>query len=187
MTTDEIFSYIGKRMVEGLMFHSQMEDYYNFLGLWGFAKCHRFHYYHESFNYKKIGGYYIYHYGKIIKEMPFEDPNSIPVNWFEYNKKDVSISTKKAAIQSGIEKWVNWEKETKRYYENFYIELINLGEVAAAIELEKYIKDVSKELADAENKWIKLSSMDYNVNDIILEQGKLDKKYHKKIKEIELC
>lgn len=187
MTTDEIFSYISKRMVEGLMFHSQMEDYYNFLGLWGFARCHRFHYFHESFNYKKIGSYYIQHYGKLIKEMQFEDPNSVPVNWFEYNRKDVSVSTKKAAIQSGVEKWINWEKDTKRYYENFYVELMNLGEIAAALELEKYVKDVDKELAEAENKWNKLSSMDYNVNDIILEQSKIDKKYHKKIKEIELC
>ena len=187
MTTEEIFSYMGKRMVEGLMFHSQMEDYYNFLGLCGYAKCHRFHYHHESCNYKKIGNYYLYHYGRLIKELPFENPNSIPVNWYEYNRKDVSISTKKAAIQSGIEKWVEWEKNTKRYYENFYNELMALGEAAAALEVKTYVIDVDKELAEAEQRWIELSSMDYNVNDIILEQETIKKKYHKKLKETELC
>lgn len=36
MTVDEIFSQIAGHMVEGLMTHAQLADYYNFLGLRGY-------------------------------------------------------------------------------------------------------------------------------------------------------
>ncbi len=35
MTIEEIFSEISKHMIEGIMIHAQMADYYNFLGLKG--------------------------------------------------------------------------------------------------------------------------------------------------------
>ena len=62
MTVQEVFSNLGQRMVEGLMTHSQMVDYFNFLGLKGYAKCHKYHYFEENANYKRVGDYFIKHY-----------------------------------------------------------------------------------------------------------------------------
>ena len=46
-------------------------------------------------------------------------------------------------------------------------ELYQLGEVAAAIELDKYIKEVSEELKHAEKKLIKLETIGYDLITII--------------------
>ena len=116
--------------------------------------------------------------------MPFKNPSIIPDSWYQYTRHDVNSTTRKNAIRVAMDKWVNWEKDTKKLYEVLYQELMNLGEVAAAKEISKYIKDVDNELAKACQKHIELTAIDYNINDIIQEQEELTKKYRKKIKEI---
>ena len=39
MTIDEIFSLMAEHMVEGLMTHAQLADFYNFLGLKGYRNA----------------------------------------------------------------------------------------------------------------------------------------------------
>ena len=186
MTVEEIFSQISKHMVEGLMFHSQMSDYYNFLGLDGFRKQHDYHFYSESNNFQKLSNYYIKHFNKFLLETPFENPNVIPSNWHAFIRQDVDNSIRKASIQSGIEKWVEWEQKTKKLYEECYKELVNLNEAAGAIELKKYITDVDFELAEAHSEHLKLKAMDYDISDIVMMQDDLFEKYSKKLWGIEL-
>jgi hypothetical protein len=80
MTIEEVFSGIGQRMVEGLMTHSQLADYFGFLGLEGYQQCHLYHYFDENCNYKKISNYYLKHYNKLLIDMPFKNPNVIPAD-----------------------------------------------------------------------------------------------------------
>ena len=186
MTVNEIFSQLSEHMIEGLMTHSQLSDYFGFIGLDGYQMCHKYHYFDENANYKKLGDYYLHHYNKIIMETPFKNPSIIPESWYQYTRHDVNSTTRKNAIQVAMEKWVNWEQETKKLYEQLYQELINLNEVAAAKEVCKYLKDVDDELAKAYQKQIELAAIDYNISDIIQEQEEYKKKYKKKLKEIEL-
>ena len=65
-----------------------------------------------------------------------------------------------------------------------YKELIDLNEVAAATELQKYIVEVDEELASATQKWLELKAMDWNICDIIDEQNHYYKEYSKKIKSL---
>lgn len=187
MTIEEIFSFISARMIEGLMVHSQISDYFCFLGLEGYALCHKYHYFEENSNYRKINHYYLTHYNQLIPDRPFSNPNIIPADWYKYKRQDVDMSVRKASIKAGFEKWVKWEKESKKSYELYYQELLKLNEVAAASELQKYIIDVDNELADAENKLLTLSSIDFDITTIIEEQDKVYKKFTKQLKEIELC
>lgn len=187
MKVDEIFAHVSQHMIEGLMTHSQMADYFGFLGLEGYQQCHLYHFYEENNNYKQISKYYLKHYSKIILEMPFKNPNIVPEDWWQYTREQVTPPIRRNAIQAGFEKWVEWEKSTKKIYEQYYNDLINIGEVAAAAELQKYIIDVDYELAEATQYNITLSAIDYNIEDIMMEQEKKKKEYCKKIKEIELC
>lgn len=170
MTLDEIFTELGSHMVEGLMFHSQMSDYFGFIGLDKYQEAHRKHFIHESKNYKKLGSYYLHHYNKLIKENSFVNPSVVPDSWFQYTRHDVNATTRKNAIQVAAERWVNWEKETKSLYERMYNELISIGEVASAQEITKYVKDVDLELAEATQSYIELTAMDFSISDIIMEQ-----------------
>ena len=72
MTLEEIFAKVTQHMIIGLMFHSQMCDYFSFLGLKGYSKCHEYHYFEENNNYKKLCNYYITHHNKLVLDQPFE-------------------------------------------------------------------------------------------------------------------
>lgn len=43
----------------------------------------------------------------------------------------------------------------------------NIGEIAAALEIEKYILDVTEELKHAEKQFIKLETMNYDLPTIV--------------------
>ena len=186
MTLEEIFSLVAEHMVEGLMFHSQMSDYYNFLGLKGYAECHKYHYFEENSNYRKLCEYYMTRFNKLIPERSFKNPNVIPENWYQFMRQDVDAAVRKAALKAGIDNWVKWEKDTKKLYETYYKELIALNEVAAALELRSYIIDVDEELATAQEKDIYLKAIDFDIFEVTSVQEKKHKYYKKKLKEIEL-
>lgn len=186
MTVDEIFSQLAAHMIEGLMVHSQMTNYYNFLGLKGYKMCHKYHYYSENKGYMEICNYYLTHYNKIPLDIKVDDPHIIPEKWFKYSRQDVDNATRKAAIQQGFERWVNWEKQTKVVYQGYYKELITLGEIDAANEVMKYVEDVSYELKQAEQKYLELKMIDFNINDIMVEQKEIHNEYKKKVRGIEL-
>lgn len=182
MTVAEIFEKINSHMIEGIMLHDQMSEYYDFLDLHGFKRCHEYHAICEFKTRRKIVRYYINHFGKLLSEVNAEDPQVVPNNWRNYTRQEVDINTKKRAIRDGFAKWQEWEKETKKLYEKLVWELYSLGEIAAAKEISKLVKDVDHELKIVERKSIMLASIDYDLPSIYLEQAEIHKKYKAKLK-----
>lgn len=180
MTIEEIYSQIGNHMIEGLMVHSQMADYYNFLGLKGYSKCHEYHFLEENCNYRKLSQYYLNHYNKIIISKNSSNSNIIPESWYKYTKQEVDSNTRKTAMQSGLEKWINWEVNTKTYYQKMYNELIAINEVAAATMLLDFIIDVDNELAEARQIHLEDKEVEFDITVIITKQDKFYKDYRKK-------
>ena len=183
MTVDEIFSNINAHMIEGLMVHSQMSDYYNFLGLQGYHKCHEYHFLKESMAFRKLNDYYFKHFNKLIAEMQTNNPKVIPVDWYKYTRQQVDAATRKAGIATAATKWVTWEHDTKVLYEKMYQELMMQNLISAATFVKELIKDVDEEHAIACQKHLELKAIDYNITDIMMEQKELEHKYYKKIKK----
>lgn len=177
MTVEEIFGKIANHMVEGLMFHSQMAEYYQFLGLDGYSQCHEYHFLCESKSYHKIIIDFINYFNKLLPTSQAENPNVIPRTWYKYIRADVDMSTKRNSVKTGLEKWVSWEKETQNLYQQMYKELINIGEIAAANKVMELIKDVTEELHDAEQYLLNKKSTEYDMVDIIEEQHKNKEEY----------
>ena len=179
MTKEEIFGKISSHMLKGLMIHEQLSDYYDFLNLHGYKRCHEYHMYKEMRMYRKLHRYVINSYNMLIEEDAFENPNIIPATWYRYKRQEVDASTKRSAVKTGIEKWVEWERETKAMFETMYEELMAINEVSAAKALCKLLCDVDKELKWAERKHIDLVMVDYNISYIIGEQDRLHDWYKK--------
>ena len=69
-------------------------------------------------------------------------------------------------------------------YQSMYNELIAINEIAAAIEIKKYIVDVDNELAEAQQKQLECKAIDYDIFNIMDEQDKMYKKYEKEINNV---
>lgn len=184
MTPEEIFSQIIEHMIKGLMVHEQLANYYDFLGLQGYKKCHEYHFFEESKTYRKMYHYYIKKYNRLLPETRFENPEVIPKSWLNYYRQDVDMKTKKNAIEIGLNEWIQWETDTTTLYQRLYKELMDCGEVAAAAMLQKVICDVEEELQTVEKYQLNKISMNYDMTEIIGEQKAIHKKYCCKIKEV---
>ena len=182
MAIEDIYSELAAHMIKGMMFHEQLANYYDFLGLNGAKRCHEYHYLAESCGYRKLCRYFINHHNKLIPTREVEDPEVIPDSWYRYTRQDVDANTKKNAVKNGLSRWVEWERETKQLYEKAFNDLLELGEVASAMFIKCFIKDVDHELKVAERCEIEKSATGYDMNEIIMEQHSKHEKYKEKIK-----
>lgn len=181
MTCEEIFTKLSEHMIKGLMVHEQLANYYEFLNLPGYSRCHEYHFMKESCSYRKLCRYYIDHYNKLIPETEFDNPEVIPASWYSHERKDVDASTKKNAIKTGLEKWVEWETDTKKLYSDMYKEMIENGSVASAKFLCEYIEDVDHELKKATEYWLSKEAIGYDLAVITDEQKPKKEKYKAKM------
>jgi len=184
MTLDEIFATIATHMAKGLKVHNEIATAFCFLNLCGYQKCHEYHFFEESYNYRCLHNFYLDNYNKLIKENEIEEVNIIPANWYKHLKADVDANTKRAAIKDLAKAWVEWEKETKQLLEKLYKEAYDLGEVCAALKIGSLIQEVSQELQIAHSKQINLDSIGYDISLIIDEQAAIYQKYLNKMKHI---
>lgn len=188
MSLEEICGLIAQRLLQGSMTHQQFTKYYSFLALQGYKKCHEFHFLSESCSYEKFVSYFIQHYNRLVPKYSFDTIFTltiIPENWYSYSREDVDINTKRNAVKNGLEKYVQWEKDTKRFFEDMYIELIGINEVALALQIKEYIDQVDQELQKAERQYLEIKSTDYDMPTVVSKQAQIKKKYQKKMKRKE--
>jgi hypothetical protein len=179
LETKAIFEKIINHQIEGLMIHSQMADYYDFLGLHGFKRQHEYHYLEESCNMRGVSRYFINHFGKLLYPEKVENPEIIPEAWENFSR-----IAKQNAVKLLVAEWVDWERETKTLMQKAYLQLEDNGEVAAMLKIKELIEDVDCELKHAERLHIRLKSLNYNLGDIYAMQDEYHHKFKKKQREI---
>lgn len=189
MTVAEIFSKLSAHMLTGIMFHEDLANYYDFLGLAGYKRCHEYHSLAEYAEYRSVCRYYINHYNKLIEYSESTQKQVIPESWYSYSRQDVDMTTKKNSVRNGLSMWVDWERKTKTAYEEMYKEMLDIGEIAGACKIKCLIKDVDRELKHAERYLLNKIAVDYDMTYIIGEQDCLHDKYKKKTEGlgVKLC
>lgn len=166
------------------MVHEGMANYYDFLNLQGYKRCHEYHYLVETLENRKIQHFYINLYNKLIPELEIDSSSVIPANWGKYARQDVDYSTKRSAVQTGVNQWVDWERKTREALKKAYRELCDLGEVSAAAFVLDMIKCNDKEIKKAEQKLLDLEANNYDMTYIIESQHRYHKKFKKKMKTL---
>lgn len=185
MNTSDIFNQLMNHLLEGMMVHEQLANYFNFLALEGFKYCHDYHYLSETLSFRKIQKYYIDHYNRLTAAPQPNIIEVIPPSWYDITRQEVSVNMRKDSIQKGMLAWRNWEHETKKLYEQIYQDLISINEVASAEQVRELIIDVDEELAEVERMQLEILSTDTDLSYLIPEQKSLRKEYTKKINNME--
>lgn len=170
MSIEQIFKELSAHMLEGIMFHLEMTDYYSFLALRRYSQDHENHAKSEMTAYREICDYYMNHCNQFIEEPQLTRPEVVPQLWRTYKRQDVDVSARKQAVKNGVEKWISWETETKELYQRLYEELENIGELAAACRVLILVQDVDYELAAAQQKKLELDAVDYDMTYILERQ-----------------
>lgn len=186
MTEKEIFTEARATMIEGMMIHEQLANYYDFLGMKGYKRMHEYQFVKESMMLRKLSRYYINHVGGLIPDKQVDDPKAIPDDWYNHIRDDVTMDVKKSAVRTAMTKWVAWEKKVKELMESAHKDLVMEGK-ASAMKIEKFLRDVDKELKCAHRKMLDLQSVDFDMVYIMSMQDEIHDKYKNKIKEVGKC
>lgn len=173
MQIEDIYGMILKRQIEGIMFHDEMAQYYAFIGLNGYKHFHKEQAKGEMNGYRRMWCFYIDQYGRLPAGQQAKDPEAIPALWRSFNSNEVTASMKKDAVKEGIEKYIEWETETIRVYEQAYTELWDMGDYVGCEKLKQNLLETDCELSAAKHRQLLLNAVDYDMPFIIREQEKL--------------
>ena len=180
----EVFNEISRRMIKGVMFHAQMADYFDFLNLHGLKRWSEYQFLSESAELRGLHRYAINHLGKLINDGDVSGTEYIPSSWYSSTRQQVDSSTRKQAVKEALEKWYNWEKETKEFYERQFKILTDNYKIASANKVNSIICDVDQELKKVCRKLLEYKAVDYDMDYIMFEQDAMHNHYEEATKEI---
>ena len=178
-----IFQRLSTRQIGGLMFHEQLMNYYQFLGLDGYAKCQQYHYISETLSHARLNKFAIKYYSILVRPNQVKDPDIIPSRWYDYIRELIEDDARKEAIEFGLGEWIKWESDSCAIYSSAYLDLMNAGEIAAAEFVKELTMDAEEELTLAKDEKLKKSAMNYDIVSILEEQETYEKMFSKKIRK----
>lgn len=183
-TVEEIYAEINARMIAALMFHSQMADYFDFLGLRGYKRLHEYQYVSEGKERRELNRYYINHHNRMISDRYEGSVQMIPEGWKNANRISVGKSTKQKAVEDGFNEYRQWESDTKALYEKYAVTLRDDGHIADALRVEMLVDDVDGELKCLERMLVDLISAGYDMVYIVESQNAIHDRYKRKTAKV---
>ena len=177
-------SEISDRLVQALMFHDQMTDYFDFLGLHGFKRMHEYRYFRENAEMRGVHRYFLNHYNELLNDNKDRADDYIPMAWRGVNRMDVNEQVRKDSVKNSMENWRTWESDSKKFYEMKVGSLKDLREFACADKVMGIVRGVDKELKCIDRLMLELKAVGYDMSVIIDMQKRLHDKYEKKLRKV---
>lgn len=173
---EDVFKKLSLHMLEGVMIHEEMANYFAFLGLNGYEATQANRYIEESNNLSKLHSFYIRYFGKLIPRVQISTiPQIIPDSFYNHVTNDLSTNDIRQSVKTIFEYWASWEEKTKSLFEQSYIGLRDsYNEVSSSIVVMELLKDVNVELEMVKNKLHKLRSTNFDIVYIVEDQDKND-------------
>lgn len=175
MTTHNIFTKLANRMVGAMMVHTQLTELFNFIDLEADAKRQKKQLHEETDGLLKLEKYAAQHHHILITS---DNPPQIDILNFDILERPndkLSPDDKIHLIQYALKEWIEWEKKSKVIYEDSYRNLIDMSEIATADFVLQYVRDVDKELRDAEFLYRVRDAIDWDLPTIYDKQARLSK------------
>jgi len=164
MIIKPVFERLNQRAIEALMLHSQLADYFGYLGLNAFKKMHEKQFFEEAEDRMKMKCFYMQMTDTVLEDAPVtKDIKLIPHDWTQSSRCDISASVKTRAVLEGFQKYMEWEKETREILQDCAKQLHNDGDMCAYDFVICMAKKQSEELAEIKDIMVKLKAVDYDM------------------------
>lgn len=150
MTVKDIFAKLSNRMVGAMMVHTQLTELFTFIDLLDDAKRQKQQLHEETDGLLKLERYCSQHHYILITADNPPQIDILNLGMLKELNSNLAPDDKIYLIQYGLKEWIKWERESKIVYEDAYQNLIEISEIAAADFVLRYVKDVDRELKEAE-------------------------------------
>lgn len=181
--TEELYDLINERMCMALEFHSQLADYFCFLGLQGFKRMAEYQFMKECAGKRKMHRRYIDTHHRILPVRQIEMVQLIPKEWTRYTTEDIDDSVIPRFVKAILKEWYEWEQETKELYEDICDQFQEMGMHADCEYVKDLIANGEKECKKIMRLYEKLNGTGYDAGQIHQMQDKYHEKYKKKYED----
>lgn len=175
MTTHNIFTKLANRMVGAMMVHTQLTELFNFIDLKSDAKRQKKQLHEETDGLLKLEQYASQHHHILITSSNPPQVDILNLGMLKQPNDKLSPDNKIYLIQYAMKEWIEWEKESKIIYEDAYRNLVDMSEIATADFVLRYVRDVDKELRDAELLYRVRDAIDWDLATIYDKQARMSK------------
>ena len=182
----DVFKDVNRNIVEGTMFHNQMVQYFEYLGLSGFANLQKIRFEDENDELVKLQRYVVEVYGVVVGDVKPDSRTYIPQEWSKNKRENIENSEIENYVRFGIETWKDWESNTKDFYDRCYFELNDLRDASGSERIMDIIRETEKEMRFAYELMCLMRGMFYNSVGVSLLDNKIVKMYKKFYKKGEM-
>lgn len=170
MNTNEYFSDMILKGKQSLLIHSQMSNYYGFLGLKRHQQIHNFLYWLETKRLMSINEYYLTKYNVPIEEKEISNPNVLPENWTNF--ESVEESKIFDVTKEGFAIMESWDDLRISSLRNLYISLID-KDLQDSDFVKKILIEVEEEKRGMKDRYFSDSHLDYYISVLLDDQSKI--------------
>lgn len=182
----EIYAEVDKHMTTALMFHANMSDYFNFIGLHGFKRKHEYQYFCESIGKRKLHRKVLDVHNKLIPIKGHDKLEVVPTDWYKHTRMDIDDSVLAKFVRTALKQYKEWEEQTKEFYETVCCVFYEKGELIDYNLMMCYLEDVQKELKKIYRLCEELNGTGYDVLYIMELQKRTHDEYKDKMKKLKI-
>ena len=155
------------------MVHTQLTELFNFIDLTSDVKRQKKQLHEETDGLLKLEKYFSQHLHILITADNPPQIDILNLSILKQPNDKLTPDDKIYLIKYGMKEWIKWEKESKIIYEDAYHNLLDMSEIAVAEFVMRYVKDVDKELRDAEFLYRTRDAIDWDLPTLYQEEVKI--------------
>lgn len=171
------------RLTQGLMFHSDHASLHRLVGMRGFSRMHEHQFLCDSIAMRRVTDWAISHCGMLPPQGQQSKPKTLDP-WMRVERTRIDAGNRRKAVSGSFDAWVDWESDTKATYQQAYDALMESGDVDAAAMVLDLVRDVSNELAEAEEMRLNLMVTSYDLPHMLELQDALAESCERKIAKV---
>lgn len=165
------------------MLHSLLSELFTFLGLYGYARLHRYRELEEGEELKEMTDRYILTKGMLIPDAEIGAPTVLQ-QYYRTDRRETDTSWRRRAVRDGMAKWCDRENETVALLNGASKHLSINGEFTDAAYVAGKADNVLQEKMLAEDMSFRLESIDYSMPEMLREQDRFFEEYSEKIRKL---
>ena len=184
-TRCEIWESIIDRIMTASIFHSDASGLFDFMAIKGYKRLHQYQSLIENMTREKLKKFYRNNHNKMLKEWDVTQISIIPEKWLDATREDVTPPMRKEMTSKLMQMYVNWEKESVKFYEKCAEELLKMGYTDDELYIEKMVViPTRKELKCIMREYLEIKGMNFDDVALFDRQQKIHDNYKMKIKKI---
>lgn len=164
-------------MLDGVMFHGEQADVFEFLNYKGFSEMHKHQTFEEYKEFRNMRDFLI-SVNNSIEKIPYSDrKNTIPEIFYSSTKLQVTPQERKKYTKESFDRYVDWENTAIVRYKKIYSQLIESDDFVVAEKVKKIIKNTSKEIMNLHTLYIELENTEYGAHHLERIQPEIFSRY----------